>query len=456
MTDQFETRLNGLFRDYAELGVRPVDRFAIARASTATVSKPRAGLVARSRTQWSMGRTLVIAALLGLAIVAGLLFGGGHQSQPPQSSEEPSPSASIGPRPTVPVSSDGRFSGTIIIPVPSDNSPAMRYVAVGLDGTVTTLDIVGHARSCPTYSPDGRSLAYISFTGTEGKDWQEQLVIAKPDGSDPRVLWRGLFNRQTFHQVVWAPNSQVVAATLALSESLASGDQIVIGRRDTSSVETLDLAAGEFPGSIAWSPDGGQLAAIVTVDGTTQRIEIRDLNGGPVRTIVTAPSISSIAWSPDGSTIVYATSANHGPSGQDADDLYFVTPDGTDLRRIAPGSRGSERLVAWSPDGSLLAVTVFGGNAASGTFMTIIYDATGTEVHRLTGIPTSDNLAMTWSPDSRSLLFSLGGGGDISRSGSEMVPTIFPIDGSASRKLPVAEGGYYTQCPLAWAATTTP
>jgi hypothetical protein len=457
MADRFEARLDQLFRDYAAGGVRPIDRFAIAQAivEAGVPSRPWPVPTWRPLRQrrWSIARTLAVAMLAGLALLAGLLFGVGHTTPPPLATDGPSrgvasPAPPSDPRPSI-VRGPG---GTIIVPVNSAdaNGSAMHYFAVGVDGGIGPLDIVGHSRSCPTFSPDGQSLAYISFPGTQGPEREEQLVISKPDGSDPQIQWRGHFNVQTFHQVVWSPNSEFVAATHAVKDPPGTGDQIVIGRRGASSATTLDLGTGETQASIAWSPDGRQLAAIVSTDATTQRIEVVDLVGGPPHTIVTAPSIHSTAWSPDGSTIAYTTASWNTDLVPDAGDLYLIAPDGSNLRQIAPGSPESEDLAIWSPDGSLLAVTARGGSALTGTFTTIIYDATGTELHRLT-IPMSSNLFMTWSPDSRSLLFSLGGGGDIGPGGVPMEPTIFPVDGSASHRLASAPSDYYTQCPLTWA-----
>ena len=456
MADQFEARLDQLFRDYAAQGVRPIDRFAIAQAIMEVGVRSRPWPVTtwrpRRQRQWPTARALAVAMLAGLAILAGLLFGVGHSAPPPPATNGPSraPASTApasNPRPSI-VRGPG---GTIIIPVNSgSNGSAMQYFAVGVDGGVGPLDIVGHSRSCPTFSPDGRSLAYISVPATQGPEREEQLVVSKPDGSDPQIQWRGHFNVQTFHQVVWSPNSEFVAATHAVKDPPGTGDQIVIGHRGAASATTLDLGTGETQASIAWSPDGRQLAAIMSVDATTQRIEVVDLAGGTPRTIVTAPSIHSVAWSPDGSTIAYTTASWNTDLVPNAGDLYFIAPDGSNLRPIEPASPGSESLAVWSPNGSLLAVMVGGGIGPPVTLTTIVYDATGTELHRLT-IPTSSNLFMTWSPDSRSLLFSLGGGGDIGPDGVPMEPTIFPVDGSASQLLATAPSDYYTQCPLTWA-----
>ena len=87
MTDPtFESRLTGQLRAYAEAGVRPIDRFAIAEGTIAgrrTMPRWPLGVIARTDTirevPW---RPIAIAALLIVAAAAALVLIAGSQRRP--------------------------------------------------------------------------------------------------------------------------------------------------------------------------------------------------------------------------------------------------------------------------------------------------------------------------------------------------------------------------------------
>jgi len=114
----FETLLSGQLRAYAEAGVRPIDRFAIAEATIASGRAREHTTGAQIFRRWTRGGlTPLIAALvlLGLliALIGALLLPGGRPSLPavvvPPASATPAPTvasaapvaeASAGPSPT--------------------------------------------------------------------------------------------------------------------------------------------------------------------------------------------------------------------------------------------------------------------------------------------------------------------------------------------------------------------
>jgi WD40 repeat protein len=425
MTDRLEARLAATLNGYADGGVRGIDPLAIAQQA---IPKPFPIFGFRFIAAPSRAVRVALVAVLLLALLAAAIAAGALRQR--QGTDLP------------------HGNGAILLPLNQqgdDGTIALRVLAP--DGTTSDLTLPVHSRSCPTFSPDGAQLAYLSAS-TPGVDLSEHLAVANADGTEPRALWSGRFNDQTFHQVVWSRDSRHVAASRATSEAYPNtGDRLVIGHRDGSPATVLDWGVGEFPGGLTWSPDGRRLAAIVGINDSTDGIEVRDLDGSPPRAIVTAPDIGAIAWSPDGTTIAYsarsvATNARR--------DLYFVDASDPHPVAVQAGSPGSESLMAWSPDGSMLAVLVFdSGSPQVGTFSTRVIDRNGVDLHRLGPFPLSSNLFFTWSPDGRFLLYTGGGAtADIAVS----APMIVPVDGTPGHTIDIPANDFYTQCPLTWQA----
>ncbi len=164
---------------------------------------------------------------------------------------------------------------------------------------------------------------------------------------------------------------------------------------DTSSYMQLP---GEPGGglSVDWSPDGKAIAYAHTCEPVSGSSYIGIMEATPPyeRTPVTSPTTcegeprafpywdTSPSWSPDGQRILFSRQ----PEGISNSTLYTIRPDGTDLQPVK-GYAGRVQG-RWSPDGSKIVVAFYPSNPAPGTCQSCIRvmnaDGTG-EIEIATG-----------------------------------------------------------------------
>ncbi len=166
------------------------------------------------------------------------------------------------------------------------------------DGEPRPLIAGGHGQYQPTFSPDGESIAFVSWHATEGGHvWR-----VPTGGGEPRRL--------TAHAAYYA--------------------------------------------NPAWSPDGSRIAWIredpaATRNRNTQNrgfVEWVPSDGGEVRSVVSAPSSNVLTFTPDGTRLTFAERGT----------LVSVRVDGTERREVATVEDAVEMVP--SPDGRWLAFTV--------------------------------------------------------------------------------------------------
>lgn len=193
----------------------------------------------------------------------------------------------------------------------------------------------------PDWSPDGKTIAFISQIGST--DTAEVHAI-NADGSNERELTK---NDAWEYGMSWSPDSKQI-----IFGSDRGGWQIYIMNADGSEQKPLpNPADGNAP---AWSPDGKQIVFVSNRHGEDE-IFVMEPDGSNQRQL-TVNNVweDNPQWSPDGRQIVF-TSRPDGP-----DNIFVMDADGTHVRNLTQSSGGEMYLTGWSPDGKTILYDTVG------------------------------------------------------------------------------------------------
>lgn len=216
----------------------------------------------------------------------------------------------------------------------------------------------------PAWSPDGRSIAYVSAPpGVDKEDeTRDEIYIMRADGSDRRRLTT---NDLPDWSPAWSPDGNVIASARTYSwdspQGPPRGSIVLLDIRTGAEREILvDRRGPTVIGNLAWSP-GGALLAFTRSTAAQGRwrssihVVQRDGRGG--RRLVRDGFDAQ--WAPDGSRLAFATTRDRfgrtcfhdcSPSPE----VYVVRRNGSGVQRLTR-STASDGEPAWSPDGRWIA-----------------------------------------------------------------------------------------------------
>jgi polyisoprenoid-binding protein YceI len=191
----------------------------------------------------------------------------------------------------------------------------------------------------PTWSPDGRRIAYARAEPSQYAPPSSVNVILA-DGSGRR---RDLTPGQLSIQPDWSPDGRRIAVTTDTNPGLD----------DTTTIALVD-PAGSPPRALAdtptsdseprWSPDGRRLAVSSFGGPGNEDVALIDPATGRFRRLTSSPSYEhSPAWSPDGRRIAYVKDGA----------IHVMRADGSADRPLTRGRK--DAAPAWSPDGTRLS-----------------------------------------------------------------------------------------------------
>ena len=205
-----------------------------------------------------------------------------------------------------------------------------------------------------------------------------------PGGPVSRPGWSQAGVSGPVSKVAWSPDGTLLAST--------PGDP-----NGTNDIASLWTAGGRLVATLrghtgvvhcaAWSPDS-QFLATASADGS---VRLWDRTGRFFRSLPGPEPVFSLAWSPDGSVLAVGAIAF---AGQLQGVITLWRQTGTLVRTLGTSFTGGKFLnLAWSPDGRLLA-------AGASDYIDWRADGSQVAILRQGGTPA---WAMAWSADGTAL-----------------------------------------------------
>jgi TolB protein len=270
----------------------------------------------------------------------------------------------------------GAFSTRIAYVSVDGRPPKQRYrlIVADADGfNPRTITESSEPLMSPAWSPDGQSLAYVSFEGKASAIFVQQLAT----GERRRVSARLGINGAP----AWSPDGRKLALTLSRDGNLdvyvldlatqgltrlttdgaidtepewsrdGASVYFTSDRSGSAQVYRIDATAGQQPQRLTFTnsynarprlaPDGQSLA-LVTLDRGAYRIATFDLKTRNVHVLTDGRQDEAPSFAPNGAAIIYATRS--GGRGT----LAVASSDGRFQQRLSSDT-GDVREPVWSP-----------------------------------------------------------------------------------------------------------
>jgi Tol biopolymer transport system component len=267
----------------------------------------------------------------------------------------------------------------------------------GANGTDTRrLTPPGTDAEFPAWSPDGRQILYVSNLVSTGGSYSGDAAIALIRADGKRI--KPLSSTGSCSDASWSPDGRWIAFDRGGCGSQQSAVSLDLIAADGKNARRIRFSGNSQ--TFGWSPDSRKLA-FDCFDGDLCVLNVRDevvrrlthrASGDPFE------GITSIAWSPDGRQIAYI----HGTGGsyQPDYDSWVIDANGRKDHRLPRFGEGNASYLLWLPHH---ADTLLAAGDAGGPFYLVRSDGHGK--HDLRAYSDGSWDSPDPSPDGRKFVF---------------------------------------------------
>jgi Tol biopolymer transport system component/DNA-binding winged helix-turn-helix (wHTH) protein len=243
-------------------------------------------------------------------------------------------------------------------------------------------------------SPDGKFYAYTNLQGG-----MESLHLGSVDGQTSIELREpGLV---TYHDVAFAPDGRSIYYVME------NDDRTVLYRLPTLGGVPVKLRE-DVPWFFSIAPDNQRIAFLRYVDGgKNTSVVISNVDGANERTVLTAPITRNmttycLAWSPDGSLIALGASRENDPS---VCFMFLLSIDSGQLKQLSTVPWKTMGRISWLKDGTgILTIAAAPGPDEGSQIWMVAYP--GGEVRRVVNDLNTYDFTLDVAADSSTALTS--------------------------------------------------